>query len=294
MGVDTNKTGKDRSFVRDDAFEIVLGGGGIKGFGLLGFLKAIEESEIDVLDVTGVSIGSLVGAFYTNGYSVDEISEIFAQEIFEITPGKLFRSLVPVIGGGFGLQPLISSLVENYGLCPQENLRIVAYNVLQKQPVVFDGTDYDLSIALSASCAIPFVMQPVWHFPLNASSRLLKFLYSVAGNPQEGLLVDGGLHHPCPADFCKRQAIIAKLGFVDSLPRQYMGLVDSSFYAMEWASSIFLNKLFPDPEEHLVIDVGVPDVSALSFGVSNATQLRMIQHGYSQTRRSLKEAGFNW
>ena len=266
---------------RRETFEIVLGGGGIKGFGHLGFLKAVEESGIKVSGYTGVSVGSLVAAFYANGYSVDEIKEIFAREVFKISSENLLRGLIPYPGTGLSLKGFADDWVKRYQLEPRKSLKIVAYNLFKRSPILFEGVDYDLSIALSASCAVPFVMQPVWLSPFSLSAKIF-------GEGDSGaLLVDGGLHHPCPSDFCKDRAIVSKLGFVDRAPKEFSGIADAYFHAMEWAGSGLLNWLYPDPEAHLIVDVGLPDVSGLSFGVSEKTHGRMVNHGYRRAKKAL-------
>lgn len=55
---------------------IALGSGGAKGFAELGALKAFEENGIEFDVVAGTSIGSVIGAFYANGYSVTDIMEL--------------------------------------------------------------------------------------------------------------------------------------------------------------------------------------------------------------------------
>jgi len=55
---------------------IALGSGGAKGFAELGALKAFEEHDIHFDVVGGTSIGSIVGAFYSAGYSPTDIMEM--------------------------------------------------------------------------------------------------------------------------------------------------------------------------------------------------------------------------
>ena len=95
MGKKLASTGVDAG----NRFEVVLGGGGVRGYGHLGFLNAIEEAGFVVPVYTGVSVGSIVAAFYTNGYSPAEIAEIFQDEIFRFDPAKIARSMVPGSGG---------------------------------------------------------------------------------------------------------------------------------------------------------------------------------------------------
>jgi len=53
-------------------FNLVLSGGGVKGFAHLGLLKALEEAELLPDAVSGTSFGAIVGAYYCAGYTADE------------------------------------------------------------------------------------------------------------------------------------------------------------------------------------------------------------------------------
>ena len=55
---------------------IAFGGGGARGFAHLGALKAFEQFGVKFDFVAGTSAGSLVGAFYANGYNFKELYEI--------------------------------------------------------------------------------------------------------------------------------------------------------------------------------------------------------------------------
>jgi NTE family protein len=62
---------------------IVLSGGGALGFAHVGVLQALEEYGISPGYVAGASMGSLVGAFYANGFSPEEICKIvFKEELY--------------------------------------------------------------------------------------------------------------------------------------------------------------------------------------------------------------------
>jgi NTE family protein len=56
----------------------VLAGGGARGAAHVGILKVMEELHVPVDLVTGTSMGSLVGALYSVGYSPAEMEEIVA------------------------------------------------------------------------------------------------------------------------------------------------------------------------------------------------------------------------
>ena len=55
---------------------LALGSGGAKGFAEIGALAAFEENGITFDYIAGSSIGSIVGAFYADGYSSTDIAEL--------------------------------------------------------------------------------------------------------------------------------------------------------------------------------------------------------------------------
>ena len=68
---------------------IALGSGGAKGFAEIGALKAFEENDIHFDVVGGTSIGSIVGAFYADGYSPTDIMEMLKK----INPGEIANKI---------------------------------------------------------------------------------------------------------------------------------------------------------------------------------------------------------
>jgi NTE family protein len=56
---------------------LVLSGGGAHGIAHLGVIKVMEEAGLRPDYITGVSMGSIVGGFYSMGYSADSLYKIF-------------------------------------------------------------------------------------------------------------------------------------------------------------------------------------------------------------------------
>lgn len=56
---------------------LVLSGGGARGIAHIALLEAIEEEGIPIDLIVGTSIGSMIGAMYSVGYTPDEIREVF-------------------------------------------------------------------------------------------------------------------------------------------------------------------------------------------------------------------------
>jgi NTE family protein len=59
----------------------VLSGGGCRGFAHLGVVKALQEHGIYPSEISGTSAGAIAGAFIAQGYSMDEIKEIFIRNV---------------------------------------------------------------------------------------------------------------------------------------------------------------------------------------------------------------------
>jgi hypothetical protein len=292
---------RNRRHKKAESTEVVLGGGAYRGFSHCGLLQAIEELNVNTGIITGVSIGSLIATLYTNGFSPAEIEEIFATELTEVPTPSLVRSLlIPAplgrlfggtTGGGLvDLPALFSHLIEKYDLKPQPHLRIVAYNLFKREPVVFEGTDYDLLTAICASCAVPLLMRPVWFGQPNIIDKITSLAQSWLGLSEKGLLVDGGVHHPCPGDFSKGTAIIGKLGFATAFPHRWMSSTDLLFHLLEMAAAPVLGWYFSDPKEHVVIDIGLSDVACMSFGLPRSKCRQMVEHAYEVALEPLRRA----
>ncbi len=63
---------------------LVLSGGAARGFAHAGVMKALREKNISPDVISGVSAGSIAGAFFADGYEPDEILDIFQKKkVFE-------------------------------------------------------------------------------------------------------------------------------------------------------------------------------------------------------------------
>ena len=72
---------------------LVLSGGGVRGIAHLGVIKALEEIDITPSIISGTSAGAIVAAFYSAGYSPDEIIDILVNsKIFGYSNLQLKKS----------------------------------------------------------------------------------------------------------------------------------------------------------------------------------------------------------
>jgi NTE family protein len=262
--------------------ELVLAAGGIKGFEHIGVLKALEEAHVPLGKITGVSVGSIIAAFYTNGYSTDEITKIFKEGLATRNSISTLMSCMttmpdPItfaIGGMLDLIGSIRQMVKRYDLKPNWQLRIIACDIMRHSPVVFDGLDYDLAHAITSSCSLPGVFRPQWHKGPNG--------------PQ--LLGDGALYHYSPADFCSNASIFSIFRQATVMPTQFKSWMDIYFSAREIVSPLAGNQRYVDAHRHLVIETGLADVAGLNFGISDAKCDEMVEDGLTTGRASLARA----
>jgi NTE family protein len=155
---------------------LVLGGGGTRGFAHVGVIKALEAQGINPDIVVGTSVGSAIATLYAAGYTGFQLQEmsIPMKEDRVVDWSWPNRGLFT----GKPLQVFINQAVKQV---PMEKLRrtlaIVATDLASGEKIVFRTGNAGL--AVSASCAVPGVFQPVL---LNGRSY-----------------VDGGLVRPVPA-----------------------------------------------------------------------------------------------
>ncbi|MFA6924512.1 MAG: patatin-like phospholipase family protein [Bacteroidales bacterium] len=137
---------------------LVLSGGGSRGFAHIGVLKALNEEGFYPDIISAVSAGSIIGAFYADGFAPDEIFKIFddsrAKKFWEITIPR--QGLLKVTG-------LIRVLKENLRAKNIEDLKIplfVAATDLNNGKIVFFSKG-ELIRSIIASSSIPILFQPV-------------------------------------------------------------------------------------------------------------------------------------
>ena len=145
---------------------LALGAGGSRGVAHIGFLKALEEENIQVDYIVGSSMGSVVGGAYAAGVSVDEMREAVCKL-------RLLDLLTPAKqeGGVFGNNKMRSQIVKYLGDITFAELKIPFHCVavdMVKQEVV-ECSEGSVVDAIVASSSIPAVFHPV----VKEESRLI-------------------------------------------------------------------------------------------------------------------------
>lgn len=137
---------------------IALSGGGVRGIAHLGVLKALEELGVTIDYISGTSAGSIVGAFYANGFTPEEARKIVAKT-------NLFQIVWPAFSwkGIFSMSRSEDAFRKHFKQdafkAAQIPLRIVATNLNTGKAQVF--SEGPLVKPMMASCCIPFVFDPI-------------------------------------------------------------------------------------------------------------------------------------
>lgn len=161
---------------------LALGGGGCRGIGHIGALKAFEELGVKFDYIAGTSAGSIIGALYAFGKTPAEIEEIAKSlrkrditkgSIPFVKPAKSER-LENILNGIFGDITVFSEM--------KTPLTVVCTDLKTGKEVDFDYGN--VAKVVSASCSVPGVFTPVVYEDMH--------------------LVDGGLRNNVPVDVVKK------------------------------------------------------------------------------------------
>jgi NTE family protein len=156
---------------------LVLSGGGARGFAHIGVVKALQEKNISWDLISGTSAGAMIGVFLADGFSPNEILEIFKE--YELLGIFNFFSLKP---GLLSLDKLKKLL--------ETNLRSKTFEQLN-MPFYVTATDYNSGKQKIFSSGD--LVQPI----LAASSIPVLFpVVYIEGVPY----VDGGISSNLPVE----------------------------------------------------------------------------------------------
>lgn len=161
---------------------LVLGGGGCRGIGHIGALKAFEELGITFDYVAGTSAGSVVGSLYAFGKTASEIEEIAkTMKKNDITKGS-----IPFIKPARPdrIESILNDVFGDITVFSEMKIPFTAVCTDLKTGKEIDFDYGNVAKVVSASCAVPGVFTPVVYEDMH--------------------LVDGGLRNNVPVDVVKK------------------------------------------------------------------------------------------
>lgn len=198
----------------DPKVGLVLSGGGAKGLAHIGVLKVLEEAEVKIDYIGGTSMGAIIGALYSSGYSARELDSIFheinfniliqdelprsAKTFYEKRDAEKYAITLPFDKFSISFPSALSKGQNVYNLMSKLTLHVQDKRDFSQLPIPFlaMATDVEtgeevildsgyLPQAVSASAAIPTLFSPVF----------------VDGR----LLTDGGVLNNYPVDELKKR-----------------------------------------------------------------------------------------
>lgn len=243
---------------------LALSGGSIKGFAHLGVLQRMGELGLYPNVVAGTSAGALMGAFYADGFSPEEIFEIFSEQGF--MGMTTFR---PLDGGVFDTSKFVRFIKGKLRTKSLEDLpipmRIVATDLDRGRQHVF--TYGPLAEIITASCSIPVLFNPM----------------TIEGTTY----VDGGLFRNFPASVIRPecdQLIGMNLGpWQDTAdyPKTIMGIAERS-----WEFVFRQNTL----QDRVLCDILLESNQVTEYGMFDVSSAAEIMHlGYTLATERLGE-----
>jgi NTE family protein len=249
---------------------LVLGGGGARGFAHIGVLKVFQEERIPVNLIVGTSVGSIAGALYCAGASLEnlqnDIKGFGVRDISNFSSISLLEML------------LADRLLSNKNLENFINARIgdVTFNQLQI-PLVCIATDLitgerillregSVAFAARASSTVPGIFRPVEY--------------------KQRYLIDGGLSENIPVSVAKifKADVIVAVSLSADITKNS---VNNIFLTLMQA--IYIQGRSLDQYNLSMADVIIcPDVGDLNTA-NFAGAYKTIDKGYMTTKKSIKE-----
>ncbi len=147
------------NFLKKHNIGYALSGGGAKGFAHLGAIKALEERRLKPDIIAGTSAGALAGVFYADGFTPDEIVDMFKDTKF-----KQFVEFMLPTSGLFRPTGLRSFIKRNLRAKTFEQLQIPFTAVAtdwEKGRYVEFSVGKNLVDSVVASCCVPLIFSPV-------------------------------------------------------------------------------------------------------------------------------------
>lgn len=243
-------------------YTAIFQGGGVKGIAYVGAILALDELGYKCIRASGTSIGSIFASLLIAGYSGIELYDIIQYlrlNYYIKKENKLLKSIINDKGiySLYYIENLIANLLMNkniYGF-ENNNLKVVAYNVSNKEKIIFPDILYKYNIK-PASFSIAKAVTMSSSYP--AFFKPIKF--------NNMYIIDGGV--------------------VDNFPYDVFEYNDN-----ELVFGFLLNekKIKNIPNNINIISLNTRNIKTLDFNISKSKQLEVIKQAYLDTKKQLFE-----
>ncbi|MCD6234756.1 MAG: patatin-like phospholipase family protein [Candidatus Marinimicrobia bacterium] len=189
---------------------LVLSGGGAKGIAHAGVIKALEEYQIPIHCISGVSAGALIGGLYASGWQIDQLYDFACSGIgWDLLAGIQDRRDIPIENRIDALPEQVNIFLDESGssLLPMgllSNRAIKQYLQIQLLPgQVYSGGNFDsLAIPLRV-VASDMVYQKATSFSHGNLAEIIRasMAYPIVFEPvflDSTFYMDGGFYNNLP------------------------------------------------------------------------------------------------
>ncbi|WP_166239124.1 patatin-like phospholipase family protein [Paenibacillus turpanensis] len=288
----------------------VFEGGGVKGIGLVGAVKAAEKAGFTFHSVAGTSSGAIVAAFLAAGYTADEMKRMIISMPFANFIKPTWLHQLRIVGPGVRLflkkglhagdalekwvaEKLTAKGVRTFGDLPPQKLRVVASDISMGKMLVlpnaieqygFDPARLPIAKAVRMSTSIPYFFDPViLRMPLSRKGKQPSF------SNQFIYIVDGAILSNFPLwlfDESEYQGPkLPTLGFMlvgkqGSLVRQINGplsMLNALFSTMLGAHD---ERYIEDQYRYRTIKIPTLGVSTTEFDIKEEKSLELFDSGF--------------
>lgn len=277
-------------------YTCLFGGGAIRGAAHVGVLRALERLGIELSTIAGSSVGALVAALYTVGYTPNELADVFLSVNFE-----LFRDISLGFNNKFALSKgevfldWLRDLIERKyygdaylkGQCRPvsfkdlgKNLIIISTNMKDftcKEFSSFETPDFEVALAVRISCCMPGLMRAV-----TLKDDLLVDGDLMKGKPMWSLSKNIQKSH----DRILEIRLEGSFAGSDQSPIEY---VNGMYSCITYSETSFIKSIYGNKDrfDYLVINTG--NVVVVDFNYPPEKRQSIIDDGYRQTMEYFRD-----
>lgn len=260
--------------VKKKKIGIALGGGGARGIAHIGVLKVLEEENIDIDIVAGVSMGAIIGACYSLGISTGEME----REAISMNKRKAVSNLMDLARPSKSLlkgEKAYKFISKFIGAKTFEETKIpfgvIATDLEGGDEVVINSGN--IARAVQASMSVPGIFPPV----------------KIGDN----YLIDGGVVNPTPTDLARKMGADLVIG-VDLVLKKRVklnnpGIVTTLLQSYEIIRSQAVKFKIGRQEENGDPIIIQPEIRSTIDSFKFYNIHKFIESGEEATRKALPE-----
>ena len=270
---------------------IVMSGGGMKGFALLGAIQYMIDNKLigDVKYYSGTSIGAVICYFLAIGYSpIEMVVYIITNNVFDKKDHKGIDSILNGEGiydfsiysshfkkmsiDKIGYIPTFKDLYEKMGI----TLFTCTYNITKKKKEYISFYTYpDMNCidAITVSSSLPFIFNDCIY--------------------KDEYFIDGGFVDNCPfypivtSVNCKSLRIIIFNTQTD-ISNEYTKLIDKIFMLLTIPIEELQNIQLKDMNENCTyIQIKIDSINFYDFHINHSKKLELFSVGYNSVKNFL-------